>query len=129
MAKKFTYRGLPVEELENMSLEEFSKLLPSRHRRSLKHGLTRGQKLLLEKIRRFRGKDKLIRTHARNMIILPEMVGTKLGVHNGREFAVVNVTEQMIGHYLGEFALTRKRVQHSAPGLGATRSSKFVPLK
>lgn len=129
MAKKFAYRGLELQQLENISLEEFSKLLPSRQRRSLKRGLTRDQKLLLEKVRRFKGKDKLIRTHSRDMVILPEMIGTKIGVHNGKEFVMVNVTEQMIGHYLGEFALTRKRVQHSAPGLGATRSSKFVPLK
>ncbi|MBI4018204.1 MAG: 30S ribosomal protein S19 [Candidatus Aenigmarchaeota archaeon] len=129
MAKKFTYRGLEFEQLEGMSLDEFAKLLPARQRRSLKRGLTKEQKILLEKIRRFRGKDKLIRTHAREMTILPEMVGSKLGVHRGNEFAVVNITEQMIGHRLGEFALTRKRVQHSAPGLGATRSSKFVPLK
>ncbi|MBI2579189.1 MAG: 30S ribosomal protein S19 [Candidatus Aenigmarchaeota archaeon] len=129
MAKKFTYHGLELEQLENMPLEEFAKLLPARHRRSLKRGLSRKQKMLLEKIRRFRGKDKLIRTHARDMVILPEMVGAKLGVHKGNEFVTVSITEQMVGHYLGEFALTRKRVQHSAPGLGATRSSKFVPLK
>lgn len=129
MAKKFAYRGLATEQLVNMPIEEFSKLLPSRQRRSLKRGLTRDQKALLEKVRKSKGKDKLIRTHSRDMVILPEMVGTKIGVHNGHEFVVVNVTEQMIGHYLGEFALTRKRVQNSAPGLGATRSSKFVPLK
>jgi small subunit ribosomal protein S19 len=129
MAKKFVYRGHVLEELENMSLEEFSNLLPSRHRRSLKRGLNKEQKGLLEKIRNNKGKDRLIRTHARDMIILPEMVGAKIGLHNGREFAVISITEQMIGHYLGEFALSRKRVQHSAPGLGATRSSKFVPLK
>ncbi len=129
MAKIYKYRGKTLEELEQMNLEEFSSLLTSRERRALHRGLPKQQKKLLEKIRRFKGKDKLIRTHSREMVILPEMVGTKLGVHNGHEFIMVVVDAGMIGHRLGEFALTRKRVKHSAPGLGATRSSKFVPLK
>ncbi len=118
-----------AEDLEKMNLEEFSKLLPARQRRSFKRGLTKDQKKLIEKIRKFRGKDKLIRTHTRDMIILPEMIGSKIGVYNGKEFMSVIIDQIMVGHYLGEFALTRKRVKHSSPGLGATRSSRFVPLK
>lgn len=129
MAKRFLYHGKSIEELQGMTLEDFSKLLPARQRRSLKRGLTKQQKELLEKVRSVTDKDRLIRTHVRDMIVLPEMVGTKLGVHNGKEFIPVMVEESMVGRYLGEFALTRKRVKHSAPGLGATRSSKFVPLK
>lgn len=129
MAKKFMFRGKTLEELEQMSLEEFSKLLNSRQRRSLEHGLPKQQKKLLANIRHFKGRDKLIRTHARDMIILPEMVGAKLGIYSGKEFKMVIVEDSMIGHRLGEFSLTRPRVKHSAPGLGATRSSKFVPLK
>jgi len=129
MAKKFLYRGKSMEELDSMTLEEFSKLLSSRERRALKRGLTRQEKKLLETVRRNKGKDKLIRTHARDMVILPEMVGAKIGVHNGKEFKMVIIDAAMVGHRLGEFALTRGRVKHSAPGLGATRSSKFVPLK
>ena len=63
------------------------------------------------------------------MLILPEMVGTKMGIHNGKEYVTIVISDAMVGHYLGEFAMTRGRVKHSAPGLGATRSSKFVPLK
>jgi small subunit ribosomal protein S19 len=129
MAKIYKYRGKTQEELEAMSLEEFSSLLKSRQRRALKRGLPKQQKKLLEKIRRLKGKDKLIRTHSREMIILPEMVGAKLGIHNGHEFVMVIIDASMLSHRLGEFSQTRKRVQHSAPGLGATRSSKFVPLK
>ncbi|MCD6557782.1 MAG: 30S ribosomal protein S19 [Candidatus Aenigmarchaeota archaeon] len=129
MAIKFTYRGKTLEELKKMSLDDFIALLPARQRRSLKRGLSPRQKKLLKKIRMFKGKDKLIRTHARDMVILPEMVGSKIGVHNGKEFKTVEITPEMIGHYLGEFAQTRKPVKHSAPGFGATRSSKFVPLK
>ncbi len=129
MAKVFKYRGKTSEELEAMSLEEFSGLLNSRERRALRRGLPKQQKKLLEKIRRLRGKDKLIRTHSREMVILPDMIGAKLGVHNGHEFIMVVIDQSMIGHRLGEFAQTRKQVKHSAPGLGATRSSKFIPLK
>jgi small subunit ribosomal protein S19 len=129
MAKKFSYRGMSIDELNKLTLEEFSKLLPSRQRRSLKRGLTETQKKLLKNIRQFKGKDKLIRTTVRDMIILPEMVGTKMGIHNGKDYVTVVISEAMVGHYLGEFAMTRGKVKHSAPGLGATRSSKFVPLK
>jgi small subunit ribosomal protein S19 len=129
MAKKFTYRGKTIEELKTMTLEEFTHLLPSRQRRSLKRGLTKQQKKLLESVRRFKGKDKMIRTHVRDMVVLPEMVDTKLGIYNGKEFKMLIVTENMVGHVLGEFALTRGRVKHSSPGVGATRSSRFVPLK
>ncbi len=129
MAKKFLYRGKTVEDLDNMTLEEFSKLLKSRERRSLKRGLTKYEKKLLENVRRNKGKDKLIRTHARDMLVLPEMVGAKIGIHNGKEFKMIIIDAAMVGHRLGEFAMSRGRVKHSAPGLGATRSSRFVPLK
>ena len=129
MAKKFLYRGKTLEELQAMSSEEFSKLLPSRQRRSLEHGMSRQQKKLMEEIRKLKGKDILIRTHSRDMIIIPEMIGSKIGIYNGKVFTPVAIEESMLGHYLGEFALTRQRVKHSAPGLGATRGSKFVPLK
>jgi small subunit ribosomal protein S19 len=126
---KFTYRGYTLEELQRMSLEEFAKLLPARERRSLLRGFTEQEKKLLQKIRKYKGTNKFIRTHCRDMIILPEMVGMTIGVHNGKEFIPVTIKPEMIGHRLGEFALTRKQVKHSAPGVGATRSSKFVPLK
>ena len=129
MAKKFSYRGKAGEEIKEMTLEDFSVLLPSRQRRSLKKGLNKQQKELLEDVRRSKGKDKLVRTHVRDMVILPEMIGSKIGIYNGKEFIPIIIEESMVGHYTGEFALTRKRVKHSAPGLGATRSSKFVPLK
>ncbi len=123
MAKKFTYRGKSLEELQAMTLEEFSLLLTTRQRRTLKRGFTKPEKKLLEKVRKNKGKDKLLRTHAREMLIIPEMIGAKIGVYTGREYKSIIITESMLGHVLGEFALTRNRVQHSAPGIGATRSS------
>ncbi|MEM7826688.1 MAG: 30S ribosomal protein S19 [Candidatus Aenigmatarchaeota archaeon] len=125
---KFLYHGKTISELKQMELPELRKVLLARERRSLKRGLTPKQKKLLKKIRES-DKNKLIRTHERDMIILPEMVGYKIGVHNGHEWVAVEITPEKIGHRLGEFALTRKRPKHSAPGFGATRSSSHVPLK
>ncbi|HDJ96451.1 MAG TPA: 30S ribosomal protein S19 [Candidatus Aenigmarchaeota archaeon] len=127
MARVFRYRGVTLEELQKMSLEEFAKLVKARARRALLRGLTEGQKKLLEKIRKNPG--KFIRTHERDMVILPEMVGAKIGVYNGKEYVPVEIKPEMIGFRLGDFAITCKRVKHSAPGVGATRSSKHVPLK
>ncbi len=131
MAKEFKFRGLNAEALKKLDFRQFVELADARMRRTLKRGFTPQQKRLLERIKaaREKGITKPIRTHCRDMPIIPEMIGASLMVHNGKEYVVVNVTEEMVGHYLGEFAMTRKRIQHSAPGVGATRSSKFVPLK
>lgn len=127
MARQFLYKGKTLEELQKMSIEEFAKLTTSRVRRTLLRGLSERQKKLLADLKKY--PEKFHRTHERDMIILPEMVGKRIGVHNGKEFVPVIITEQMIGHRLGEFALTRQRVKHSGPGVGATRGSKHVPLK
>jgi len=127
MVKKiFTYRGKTVDELKKLSLSEFRELLPARQRRSLKRGFSDAQKSLLKRIRRG---DENIKTHCRNMVILPEMIGKTLLVFRGNSFEAVRVNEDMIGHYLGEFVLTRRTVQHSAPGIGATRSSASLSVK
>lgn len=131
---KFHYRGYTLEELKKMNMDEFIQLLPARARRSLRRGLPPRQKKLLERLRRAyrakkRGKDILTRTHVRDMLIFPEMVGLKIGVYNGKSYEIVEVKPEMIAHYLGEFSLTRRHVQHGSPGIGATRSSKYVPLK
>jgi small subunit ribosomal protein S19 len=124
---KFRYRGKTPEETRAMNQDEFRSLLTARHRRSLKRGLTDQQKGLLENIRREPG--KFHKTHCRDMLILPEMIGVKLGVHNGKEFVSLQIKPEMLGHRLGDMVTTRKVIKHSAPGFGATKSSKFVPLK
>jgi small subunit ribosomal protein S19 len=134
MPREFTYRGCTFEELQAMSMDDFIRMLPSRQRRSLKRGLTRGQRILLENIRRAKetqkeGENTVVKTHARDMVILPEMVGVTVLVHNGKEFNPVEIAAEMIGHYLGEFAITNKAVKHGSPGIGASRSSMYVPLK
>ena len=123
---KFLFRGKSLEELQKMSIEEFSKLLTSRKRRSLKRGLSYEQKKLLKRLKD--GKT-FVKTKKREMIILPEMVGKKIGIYNGKEYVTVEIIPEMIGLFLGEMTLTRKETKHSSPGMGATRSSKFVPLK
>ena len=134
MPREFMYRGYTLDQLQSMSMDEFINLLPSRQRRSLHRGLTLEQRTLLEKIRRVKeamrkGKSEIVKTHVRDMIILPEMVGLTILVHNGKEFIPVEIKPEMIGHYLGEFAITNKPVKHGTPGIGASRSSMYVPLK
>lgn len=132
MAAEDTYRGHDLDDLLDMSLDEVAEVLPSRARRKLKRGLKEEETKLLEEARDVResdDQDVVINTHLRNMLILPEFVGLKFGVHDGEEFEVLEVETEMVGHYLGEFALTRRSVEHSGPGIGATRSSKYVPLK
>ena len=126
MAKKTLLRGKELEEMEKMDLKEFGEMLTSRKRRSLKRGLSYEQKMLMKKIKN--GKD-FVKTKRRDMVILPQMVGKKIGVYNGKEYEKIEITPEMLGHFLGEFVITRKETKHSSPGMGATRSSKFVPLK
>lgn len=127
MAKKeFTYKGKTIEELSKLSLNELAFLFPARQRRTLRRGFTEQQKILLKKIR---SNKKNIETHCRDLIILPEMVGRTIKVHQGKELVLINMEPDMVGHCLGEFALTRRKVQHSAPGIGATRSSASLSVK
>ena len=134
MPKEFMYRGHSLDSLVAMSMDEFITLLPSRQRRSLLSGLTPEQRIFLEKLRAAqeavkKGKEVTLKTHVRDMIILPEMIGVKVMVHNGKEFVPLEIKPEMIGHLLGEFAISNKPVRHGTPGIGASRSSMYVPLK
>ncbi|HEY7588001.1 MAG TPA: 30S ribosomal protein S19 [Thermoplasmata archaeon] len=126
--KEFTYRGYTLEEMKAMTLEEIVELLPARARRSFVRGLDDERLTFVERLRS-NGSAESVRTHCRDVPILPDFVGKKVAVHNGKEFVNVDIKPEMIGHYLGEFAMTRRPVVHSGPGVGATRSSKFMPLK
>ena len=127
MAKIFTYRGKTFDQISKLSVAEFAKLLPARQRRKITRGFTEQEKKLLAKIR---ANKKNLKTHCRDMIILPEMVGKTIKVHKGvKDFVTLTIEEEMIGHYIGEFALTRNRVSHSAPGIGATRSSAALSVR
>jgi len=128
------YRGHKLSDLAKMNMDSLIELLPTRRRRTLKRGLPPRQKKLLMKLRAARkqvrkGKDVIVKTHCRDMVILPEMVDLTIGVHNGKDFVRVKILPQMIGHVLGEFSVTNKQVRHGSPGIGATKSSAYVPLK
>ena len=132
--KEFFYRGMSIEELQKMPMDKFISMLPSRQRRTLKKGLPPEKRKLVVRLRKAKkalqnGEKVIVRTHRRDMVILPEMVGLTIGIHSGKGFTVVEITPEMVGHFLGEFAQTRRRVRHSAPGIGATKSSMYVPLK
>jgi small subunit ribosomal protein S19 len=124
--EEFTYRGYKIDELKAMGLSELIPLMPARARRKFNRGLNRGEETLLAKIR---GGDEKVRTHVRDMIVMPEMIGKSIEIYNGKEFMKVEFQPESVFHYLGEFALTRKKVSHGSAGIGATRGSKYVPLK
>ena len=131
MVKEFTYRGLSKEDLDNTSLEKLFQLFNARQRRSLTRGITDGKRKLIEEIKAAKaGKLKTpIKTHLRDLIVLPYMVGVTVNVFSGKDFVPVSIKTEMVGHYLGEYVITNKRVYHGAPGVGASRFSLYVPLK
>jgi small subunit ribosomal protein S19 len=129
---EFTYRGYTLDELSEMDIDEVAELLPARARRTIDRGLSVEHEKLLEQAREAGEEETAndpIRTHLRDTPILPEFVGLTFAVYTGQSFERVEVEPEMIGHYLGEFQLTRTSVEHGQAGIGATRSSKFVPLK
>lgn len=131
MVKEFNYRGIPLAELETTSLEKVFTLLNSRQRRSLTRGITDSKRKLIEEIKAAKAGTLTnpIKTHLRDLIILPNMMGVTVNVFSGKEFVPVQMRPEMIGHYLGEYVITNKKVSHGAPGVGASRSSLYVPLK
>jgi small subunit ribosomal protein S19 len=131
MPREYKYRGHSLDQLQGMSFESFLQLLPSRQRRTLNRGISDEKKKLIAESRLAKeGKLKgQIKTHARDMVILPYMVGLTLYVHSGKEFVALEIKPEMVGHYIGEYVITNKKVVHGTPGIGASRSSLYVPLK
>lgn len=134
MARKYYFRGKDLEGLQSLSLDEFKGMVKSRPRRMMERGYPPTVKKLIEKVAKAKrliaeGKDRVVKTHVREAIILPDWIGMKFGIHNGKEFKAVVIRDDMVGRRLGEFSHTTSRVLHSGPGVGATRGSKFIPLK
>jgi len=134
--KKYTYRGVDLDQLLDMSMDQLKELLHCRARRRLnRQGMKRKYQSLLKKLRKAKKaagpleKPAPIKTHLRDMIVLPEMVGSIVGIYQGKTYNQVEIKPDMIGHYLGEFSITYKPVKHGRPGIGATHSSRFIPLK
>ena len=132
---KATYRGLEVEPLQALSEDEFKKMLHARARRRWNRHADKKPPVLLKRLREAKKhvkvgeKPAVVKTHLRDVTITPEMVGSVVGVYNGKQFNAVELKGEMIGHYIGEFSMTYKPVRHGRPGIGATHSSRFIPLK
>ena len=131
MAKEFKFKGKTLEEIKQMPLSEFAKLISSRERRKLLRGFTDAEKRLLLKVKEFKeGKRKKnIKTHCRDMIVIPDMIDLMIYVHSGKVFMPIQIIPEMLGHRLGEFAPTRNRVKHGKTGVGATKGSKSKSKK
>ncbi|KAG0294834.1 ribosomal protein S15 [Linnemannia gamsii] len=133
--RKFSYRGIDLDKLLDLSSEQLMDLVNARPRRRFQRGLKRKPMGLIKKLRQAKKdapaleKPAVVKTHLRNMIVVPEMIGSIVGVYNGKTFNQVEIKPEMIGHYLGEFSITYKPVKHGRPGIGATHSSRFIPLK
>jgi len=132
MVRKDTWKGYDEESIAKVGMDDFLKKTTSRNRRTMNR-LKKNPRLksFIEKVRKSREKDpkKMIKTHIRDAVILPEWVGLTFGVYNGKEFKRVDITVKKVGGRLGDFVHSTGRVLHSGPGVGATRGSKFVPLK
>ena len=133
--RKYTYRGVDLDQLLDMNNEGLMELFTCRIRRKFTRGIKRKPMALIKKLRKKKKecpvneKPDVVETHLRNMIVVPEMTGSIVGVYNGKVFTQVEIKPEMIGHYLGEFSITYKPVKHGRPGIGATHSSRFIPLK
>eukprot|EP01029_Cantina_marsupialis_P004668 TRINITY_DN1483_c0_g2_i1.p2 TRINITY_DN1483_c0_g2~~TRINITY_DN1483_c0_g2_i1.p2 ORF type:complete len:154 (+),score=13.95 TRINITY_DN1483_c0_g2_i1:31-492(+) len=135
--KRFSYRGIELEKLLDKSQSELTELLPARIRRRLQRrsGILPKHVAFMKRVRTAKKncapleKPAVIKTHLRNMPIIPEMIGSVIAIYNGKVFAQVEIKPEMIGHYLGEFSCSYKRVGHGRAGIGATKSSRFIPLK
>ncbi|TVY23854.1 40S ribosomal protein [Lachnellula hyalina] len=133
--RKFSYRGIDLDQLLDLSSDQLRDVVHARARRRFNRGLKRKPMGLIKKLRKAKQESKpnekpdLVKTHLRNMIVVPEMIGSVIGVYSGKEFNQVEIKPEMVGHYLGEFSISYHPVKHGRPGIGATHSSRFIPLK
>lgn len=127
-SKEAFYRGQSLEQLKTLDVREVAKYLPSRSRRTVLRNFQEIENFV-KRCERKLAKNKRIKTHLRDIIVVPKLVGMKIGIYNGKTFSDVTITTKMIGHRLGEFSLTRQKVTHGEPGIGATKSSAGVQKK
>lgn len=126
--KQFTYRGKTIEELNKLSIREFAQYLPSRERRYVLRNFNKIEKFM-NRVREKKKKGKDIKTHYRDIVVVPEMVGLTISIYNGKSFLPIQITEEMLGHRLGEFSQTRAKVKHTKAGVGATKGSMHKSKK
>ncbi len=126
--KEFTYKGMNIEELKKLDVREFAKFVPSRQRRTILRNFQKIEDFLNKsKIKLARGKK--IKTHQRDLVVVPGMIGMNIQVYNGRAFVNFEVTGEMLGHKFGEFSMTRARIKHGSAGVGATKGTKHKSKK
>jgi small subunit ribosomal protein S15e len=132
--RKYSYRGIDLDKLLDLSNQDLMDLFRARQRRKFSRGIKRKPITLLKKLRKskretaYGEKPEAVKTHLRNMVIVPEMIGSVVGVYNGKQYINVEIKPDMIGHYLAEFSITYKPIKHGRAGMGAT-SGRFIPLK
>ncbi len=123
--KDVLYRGKTIDFLKTLDVRESAKFLPSRSRRSVLRNFDVIEKFI-KRCEKKLSNNKRIETHRRDIVIVPKLVGLTIGVHNGKSFQDVAIAPEMIGHRLGEFSLTRSKVNHGAAGLGATKGTRGI---
>ena len=129
MAKKeFTYRGKTIEELKKLDIREFAKFARSRNKRSVLRNFNEIEKFVNRSKKKL-AKNKQIKTHDRYMVVVPAMVGMKIGIYDGQNFVFIEIVGEMLGHRLGEFAPTRRRTKHGKAGVGSTKGTKSKAKK
>jgi len=126
--KEITYRGKTIDELKQMDIREFANLLKSNEKRTALRQSDELQRFVLDCNQKII-KNKQIKTHLRNLVVVPKLVGMKIHIYNGKEFVPIEIITEMLGHRLGEFSVTRTKVKHGAAGIGATRSSASASVK
>ena len=121
--KELTFRGKTIEELKKLDVREFAKLLTSIPRR---YTLRQFQKieLFVRRAQKKQANGKKIRTHIRDIVVVPQLVGMNIQVYNGKQYTPVEITIETLGHKLGEFSPTRTKVRHSKAGVGASKGTK-----
>jgi small subunit ribosomal protein S19 len=128
MAKEITFRGLTIEEVKKLDTREFAKLVKSRTRRAILRQTAFIEKFVA-KCEKCKSKNKQIKTHLRDMIVVPKLLDYTINIHAGKTYLQIITVPEMLGHRLGEFALTRQKVKHGAAGIGATKSSMAKATK
>lgn len=95
--RKFTYRGVDLDQLLDMQSDNLMELVHARARRRFSRGLKRKPLALIKKLRKAKKeappmeKPEVVKTHLRNMIVVPEMIGSVIGVYNGKTFNQIEV--------------------------------------
>ena len=126
--KEFTYRGKTIEELKALDVREFAKFVRSRQRRTILRNFQEIEKFVSRSKEKL-SKKKKIRTHQRDIVVVPAMIGMNIQTYNGNSFINTEITGDMLGHKLGEFAPTRPRVKHGSAGVGATKGTRSKSKK